>query len=96
MANEALRGMIIEFLYCIYPSIVMELDIISIFYQYHRDDDIRKSLAFLVDKGYVHMDEKPHPVRRFEKQHFYKLTADGVQIAECTKRDNSVIPEGCQ
>lgn len=96
MANETLRGNIIEFLYKIYPAIVLELDIISVFYQYHRDTDIRKSLAYLVDCGYVERMEMPHPVRRFEKQVFYKLTADGVQVAECIKRDDTVLPEGCR
>ena len=96
MANETLRGNIIEFLYKVYPAMVLELDLVSIFYQHHRDTDIRKSLAYLVDCEYVEKHEKPHPVRRFEKQVFYKLTAEGVQVAECIKRDDTVLLEGCQ
>lgn len=96
MTYQTLRGNIVELLYRIYPDMILELDIISIFYQYYRDKDVYKSLAYLVDRGYIEKIEKPHPIRRFEKLIFYKLTADGVQIAECTKRDDSVLVERCK
>ncbi len=96
MANETLRGNILEFLLKVYPHMVLELDVIKVFYQYHRDKDIRQALAFLIDSNYVEKTEKPHPVRRFEMQTFYKLTRDGVLIADGTKRDDSVMMEGGQ
>lgn len=90
---KALRGQILEFLYRVYPSSVLELDVISVFFRDHRTDTIRKALAYLVDRGYVEKAEKDHPVWRYEKQLLYKLTSNGVDLMEGTKKDPGVMVE---
>ena len=50
---KLLRGQILDFLKRIYPREIEELEIVSVFYQYYKDVEIKQSLAYLVDKGYV-------------------------------------------
>ncbi len=90
---RALRGLILDFLKGVYPTMVLELDVIGVFYQDYRDKYIRQALAYLVDKGYVERLEKPHPVHRYERQVLYKLTAKGVDLMEGTIRDDGVLLE---
>ncbi|RKY65258.1 MAG: hypothetical protein DRQ02_10455 [Candidatus Latescibacterota bacterium] len=90
---RALRGLILDFLKSVYPTMVLELDIIGVFYQDYRDKHIRQALAYLVDKGYVEKIKKLHPVHRYEKQVFYRLTAKGIDIYEGTIRDEGVLLE---
>jgi len=90
---KVLRGLILDFLKSVYPALVLELDIIGVFYQDYRDKDIKQALAYLVDKGYVEEQQKPHPVRRYEKQFFYKLTAKGIDLYEGTIRDEGMLLE---
>lgn len=93
MRYSSLRGMILEFLCRVYPSMVLEIDVISVFYRDYRDTHIRKALAYLVDKGYAERIEREHPIRRFERQVFYKATPSGIDLVEGTIRDDGVLIE---
>ncbi len=92
---KALRGQLIDFFKKIYPKDIEELAIISVFYQYHKDNEIRQSLQYLVDKGYIEKKEVEHPYKRRHKLTFYRLTAKGIDLYENTITDDGVIlPEG--
>lgn len=91
--NKALRGHLIDFLKRIYPREIDELGIISVFYQYYTDTQIRQALHYLVDKGYVEVKELKHPYRERKILRLYKLTAKGIDLAENTISDDGVIME---
>jgi len=93
MRYASLRGMILEFLNKVYPKMVLELDIISVFYRDYKDTAIRKSIAYLADKGYIEKVEKEHPVWRYEKQVFYKLTPQGIDLLEGLIKDDAIAIE---
>ena len=88
-----LRGQLLDFLKRIYPRNIEELGIISVFYEYYRDKDIRQSLQYLVDKGYVEKEEKKHPYQRRKKLSFYKISAKGIDLIEGTIEDAGIILE---
>ena len=88
---KALRGAILDFLKRIYPLEIEELDVISVFYQYYKDKEIRQALAYLVDKGYVERKEKRHPVYKRKRLIFYKATAKGIDLMEGTVSDDGII-----
>jgi len=91
---KALRGQLIDFLKKIYPKEIEELAVISVFYEYYTDRDIRQALAYLVDKGYVEKKEVPHPIYRRKTVKFYRLTAKGIDLYENTIQDEGVfLPE---
>ncbi len=90
---KALRGQILDFLKRIYPREIEELGIISVFYQYYTDKDIRQSLQYLADKGYVEIKELPHPYQRRKKVKLYRITATGIDLLEGTIRDEGIILE---
>jgi hypothetical protein len=91
MSLKALRGEILDFLYRIEPRSIEEIEIIGVFYQYHRDYEIKKALNYLVGRGYVKMEEAPYPYKQFEKKRLYGIAPDGVDILELTKRDDGII-----
>ena len=91
MTEKELRGYILDFLKRIYPRKVEELNIIATFYQYWTDSQIKRTLAYLTEKGYVEIEEKPHPVLKRKRLRFYKLTAKGIDLAEGTIADSGII-----
>ena len=90
---KALRGQILDFLQRIYPREIEELGVISVFYQYHTDKAIKQSLQYLADKGYVEINEVPHPYHRRKKVRLYRITATGIDLLEGTIHDDGVIFE---
>jgi DNA-binding PadR family transcriptional regulator len=95
MNEKALRGYILDFLKRIYPAEVEELNVIATFYEYWTEQQIKRALAYLVDKGYIEKTERKHPVLPRRKLHFYRLTAKGIDLLERTVEDNGIItPEG--
>jgi len=91
MTEKELRGYILDFLKRVYPAKVEELNVIATFYQYWTDTQIRRTLAYLADKGYVDIEEKPHPVLKRKKLKFYRLTARGIDLLEGTISDDGII-----
>jgi len=91
MNEKALRGYVLDFLKRVYPAQVEELNIIATFYQYWTDAQIRRTLAYLVDKGYADIEEKPHPVLKRKILRFYRLTAKGIDLLEGTISDDGII-----
>ena len=90
---KALRGQILDFLRRIYPREIEELGVISVFYQYYTDKDIKQSLQYLADKGYVEIKEVPHPYRRRKKVKLYRITATGIDLLEGTIHDDGIVLE---
>lgn len=90
MRQNQLRGKILAFLEHIYPEKADEQTIISIYYQYHKYDDIKQALEYLVDKGYVQRTEHHHPYRTGEFVRLYKITPDGIDIQQGMKVDPGI------
>ncbi len=90
---KALRGQLIDFLKRIYPREIEELAIISVFYQYYTDRDIKQALQYLVDKGYVEKKEVPHPYHRRKTVRLYRITAHGIDLIEGTVHDDGIVLE---
>lgn len=88
--QNQLRGKILAFLAHIYPEKAEEQTIISIYYQYHKFDDIKQALEYLTDKGYVQRYEYPHPYKIGEKVRLYKITPDGIDVHQGIKDDPGV------
>jgi len=91
--QKYLRGLILQFLNDIYPYEAEEMSIISVFYEYWRDKDIRQALQYLVDKGYVEERVAKHPVIKRKKLRFYKLLPAGKDLLEGTTEDKGIIME---
>lgn len=89
--NKVLRGNLLGFLNNIYPDGAVELTIIGVFYQYHRDKDIRRELEFLADKKYISLKIIDNPIKRGSKEKFFKITPEGIEILEGTRKDDSII-----
>ena len=87
MTNQLLRGLILEFLYRIYPNNIEKLNIIEVFYRDYKPKDIDKALEYLKDKGYIEKIEIQHPIRKFEKIITYKITPSGIDILDKTRED---------
>jgi hypothetical protein len=54
----------------------------SVFFQYHKTEDIATSLEYLVDKDYVLKKEFPHPYMEQELIQWYKLAPKGMDLLE--------------
>ena len=93
MPPKTSRGQILDFLNRIYPEKASEITIIGVFYQYFRDIEIRRSLQFLVDKGYLEVEPIKHPVIRGKVEKHFKITAEGIEILEGIKEDASILLE---
>ena len=53
MKNCILRGKILKLLSEVYPNGLERINLISIYYQTDKVDDIEKSLEYLCDKKYI-------------------------------------------
>lgn len=91
MRRNELRGKLITFLAHIYPEKIEEMSVVGVFYEYHESDDIIKALAYLVDKGFVHLFELPHPYRERKTVRLYQISASGIDLADGTVTDPGVM-----
>lgn len=82
MKPNILRGKILTFLRHVYPEGSDGRTIVSIFYQYHRTEDISESLEYLTDKGYVAKRLVPHPYIPQETLSLYKIAPKGIDLVE--------------
>jgi DNA-binding PadR family transcriptional regulator len=90
--SKSLRGLILDFLKRIYPREIEELEVIAVFYQYHRDTEIRQALAYLVDKGYVEAKKVAIPYDKRRHRTLYKITPKGIDLLEGEIIDDTVLP----
>ncbi len=90
--SKSLRGLILDFLKRIYPREIEELEVIAVFYQYHRDTEIRQALAYLVDKGYVEAKKVAIPYDKRRYRTLYKITPKGIDLIEGEIVDDTVVP----
>jgi DNA-binding PadR family transcriptional regulator len=93
MTSKTLRGQLLDFLYKVYPEEAEEITIISVFYQYFKESQIRKSLQYLVDKGYVSGKDIPHPVHIRRMVRLYKILPAGVDLIEGNIQDETILFE---
>ncbi len=87
----SLRGEILDFLRFTEMKYVEELVIIEVFYQYWRDTQIRESLEYLVDRGYVEKKVIEDPLKRFSKKNLYKITSKGIDVLDMIVKDEGII-----
>ncbi|KAA0257224.1 hypothetical protein FHQ18_11710 [Deferribacter autotrophicus] len=93
MTSKTLRGQLLDFLYKVYPEETEEITIISVFYQYFRESQIKKSLQYLVDKGYIESKNIPHPVHKRKTIKLYKIRPAGVDLIEGNFHDETILIE---
>jgi len=91
MKQTILRGKILDLLKKVYPDGVDEISIISILYQYHKTEDVKASLEYVVDKGYVERKQQPHPFMEHSIVRWYKLKPHGIDLLEGTIDSDSGI-----
>jgi hypothetical protein len=82
MKDNVLRGKIMELLRKVYPEGVDKKTIMSVFFQYHKTEDISSSLEYLSDKEYIIKKEFPHPYLEQELVQWYKLSPKGMDLLE--------------
>jgi predicted transcriptional regulator len=86
-----LRGEILDFLRMAGMNYIEKITIIEVFYQYWKDSQIAESIAYLVDRGYVEEKVMEDLLKRFTKKHLYKITSKGIDILDCTIKDEGII-----
>ena len=84
MKATVLRGKLLDLLRKVYPEGIDVRTVFSVLFQYHKTDEISASLEYLVDKGYAERKQFPHPYMEQELLQWYKLTAKGIDLIECT------------
>jgi len=82
MKDNILRGILLNFLRKVYPEGAGYETILSIFFQYHKSDDITAALAYLTDKEYIKEFEQPHLYFKQEKFLWYKITPHGIDLQD--------------
>ena len=82
MKPNILRGELLRLLKDLYPNGMEEMGIIAVKRDYYKPDEIRASLAYLVDKEYVCRIETPHPYKEGEKIVGYKIAPRGIDLVE--------------
>ena len=82
MKDNILRGKLIDLLRKVYPEGAEQKTVLSIFFQYHKTEDISASLEYLTDKEYVLKKELPHPYLKQEAIRWYKLTPKGIDLMD--------------
>jgi predicted transcriptional regulator len=84
--SKALRGMILEYLYSIYPKTINEDKIVKLFIGYYKRDEIIKALFYLVGKEYIRLIH--------DKQNEYQITAKGIDLLYGDIEDKGVFTKG--
>jgi len=88
--KKALRGKLLSFLRYIHPDKAEEGAIIGPYYAYHEPESILRELEYLVDKGYIIREERPHPFKERKKVRLYKISPDGIDLQDGIKEDPAV------
>lgn len=86
---KVLRGDILIFIYDSAPARVKETSIISGYYEYYTTSDIKRSISYLTQSGYIKKNEVESPIsNRLEA--FYEVTPEGMKIVEKIKGDEGI------
>jgi hypothetical protein len=92
MKNCILRGKILRLLSEVYPEGLERINLIGIYYQFDKVDDIEKSLAYLCDKKYILKKVYPHPCKENEQLVSYKILPLGIDLIEGSiEKDPGVV-----
>lgn len=89
--NKKLRGALLQMMSNLSPTAAEEGAIIAAYYQYYKPAEIRKSLQYLVDSGYLTRSKDPHPYLRLEKINRYKISPKGTNLLEGDTCDVGVV-----
>jgi len=90
----SLRYKLLDFLYRVYPESVDEFTILEVFYEYHKVDNIKKQLHYLIDAGYVESKEIAVMFGSKKKTLVYKISPKGIDLINGIIQDKAVpIPE---
>lgn len=90
MRDNAVRGKLLEFFKFVYPEGVDDRSVLSVFYQYHRDNVLDQALEYLNDKGYISRKDVPHPYRKGELIKLYKIAPAGIDLLDGLSQDAGV------
>ncbi len=95
MRENSLRGKLLEFLNDIYPEGADSRSILSIFFEYHKAEDLDRSLEYLTAKEYITRKQVPHPYKKNEHVTIYKITPEGINLMDGLTADPGVaiVPE---
>lgn len=91
MILQTLRGQILDFLRRVGMRDVEEISIIEVFYRLYTVTEIKESLVYLHDKGYIVRSEMDHILNRRQKKVFYRITASGIDLLDNIKKDPGVV-----
>lgn len=92
--TRELRGLLVFFLYKIYPSEIERTAIYKSFYQYWKTEEIDRALEYLREKDYIRCDERPNPFGGpFDRLRHYKILPGGIDICEGTADDPGILAE---
>lgn len=86
-----LRGEILDYLRFIGNKSVDELNITHIFYMDYLHLDIKDSLFYLSDKGYISKNEVDVFGHAYKKKNIYKLTAKGIDLLDGLIKDSGIV-----
>lgn len=87
-----LRGQLLKYLQTLFPEGIPEQVILHAYYDYNRQQDILRALAYLCEKEYVEKKEANHPYREDAKVRWWKITAKGIDLLEgAIEKDAGVL-----
>lgn len=86
---KVLRGDILIFIYDSAPARVKETSIISGYFEYYTTADIKRSISYLAQSGYIRKKEVESPISN-RCEAFYEITPEGMKVVERIKGDDGV------
>ena len=90
MRQNETRGVVLSFLYYIYPRSAIERTIVGALFEYHRVEDLQKACEYLSDKGYIQREVKPHPYIEQKHVALYKISPSGIDLKDGLVTDPGV------
>ena len=91
---KELRGLILYFLFKVYPENIERTSVHKSFYHYWKTEDIDRALEYLCEKDYLHRSEMPDPFGDpFGRLESFRITTNGIDVCEGTSQDDGVLAE---
>lgn len=92
--TKELRGLVLYFLFNIYPCDISKVSVYKSFYQYWQTEQVDKALAYLQDKGYVIKSSRKDPFGGpFDMIENWEISSKGIDLCEGTIKDEGVLSE---